>query len=290
MVALGPWPVLNDHASYRPATMGPEGDEEAGILDRHRAATSFAYRRHRVDARLAGRVLNLWTVSWDLDQPYTARVLPLPCVNLSVTDTEADVTGVVTTRYERHLTGRGYAVGARFRPGCFRPHLDGPVAALTDRHRPIVDVLGRDTTPLARAVAATDDADERVGLLADFLADLPVEPDPLADRMGDVVGRVSVDPGIVRVGQIADLAGTSVRTLQRRFAEYVGIGPKWLIQRRRILEAAVRAGDPIPPDWAELAARLGFADQSHLVREFAATVGAPPAAYARQVAGPPGDD
>lgn len=35
-------------------------------------------------------------------------------------------------------------------------------------------------------------------------------------------------------------------------------------------------------DWADLAARLGYADQSHLIRAFTRLMGHPPATYARQ--------
>ena len=35
-------------------------------------------------------------------------------------------------------------------------------------------------------------------------------------------------------------------------------------------------------DWADLAARLGYADQSHLIRAFTQLVGHPPATYARE--------
>ncbi|MEO5873514.1 MAG: helix-turn-helix domain-containing protein, partial [Streptosporangiaceae bacterium] len=68
---------------------------------------------------------------------------------------------------------------------------------------------------------------------------------------------------------------------QRLFAEYVGVSPKWVLRRARLQKAATRAdrGDTI--DWAALAAELGYADQAHLVRDFTATVGLPPARYTR---------
>lgn len=263
----------------------PAQDDEAGILHPAVAAEKFGYQRHPVDPRLADAVMNFWTVAWDLDEPYTAQVLPLPCVNLTVTNTEADVTGVTRHRYDRHLTGRGYAVGARFLPGGFRGFVDGPVSMLTDTHRPIAEVLGRDTAPLAAAVAATEDHGARVGLLTDFLAAHPRDPDPRAAEVAAVVAEVCGRPDVVRVDQIAELAGWSVRTVQRRFDAYVGAGPQWVIDRRRLLEVAARAGQPVPPDWAELAARLGYADQAHLTRVFSITVGTPPARYARNQLG-----
>ena len=49
---------------------------------------------------------------------------------------------------------------------------------------------------------------------------------------------------------MADRARLTVRTLQRGFAEYVGAGPKWVIQRCRLQDAAARAATAEPVDWA----------------------------------------
>jgi AraC-like DNA-binding protein len=35
-------------------------------------------------------------------------------------------------------------------------------------------------------------------------------------------------------------------------------------------------------DWAAVAVELGYSDQAHLVRDFTAAVGTPPARYARE--------
>lgn len=261
---------------------------EPGILNPQAARRRFDYRRHVPDRRLADFVENFWTITWDLrgQQSYTANVLPYPCVNASVTNTEADVTGLTRSRYDRRLTGRGYVVGARFRPGCFRPFIGYSVARLTDTHRPITEVLGRDTTDLERAVAGTDDLTERVRLLTDYLLTDPPTPDPVAGEMAALVDEVAVRPEITRVAQLATVASTSVRHLERQFREYVGAGPKWVIVRCRLQDAAVRAAGTDPVNWAGLAAELGFADQAHLTRAFSRTIGTPPAAYAASVKSP----
>jgi AraC-like DNA-binding protein len=54
-----------------------------------------------------------------------------------------------------------------------------------------------------------------------------------------------------------------------------------VIRRARLLEAARRADEGDVVDWAELALDLGYADQAHLTRDFTATIGVPPARYAR---------
>ncbi len=259
-----------------------DADLEPGILKPGDSARFFDYRSHRVRGQLGAFVSNFWTVTWDLSEPYVAQVLPSPCVNLSVTNTEADVTGLVSVRYDRQLTGRGYAVGARFRPACFRPFLRRPVVTLTDGHRPITEILGRDTSQLAERVAATDDVEDRVGLLAEFLeVDMPA-PDPVAARLAQVVEEIMRRPDILRVAQVAELADLSVRQLQRLFSSYVGASPKWVIDRRRLQRAAARGAEEADPDWSAVATELGFADQAHLTRAFAAAVGRPPGAFARE--------
>ena len=258
---------------------------EPGILRPVSSLQNFDYVRHETPENLSRWVENFWTITWDLpaDQPYTAEVLPYPSVNASVTNTEADVTGLVRRRYLRHLADRGYAVGARFRPACFRPFLGGPVSELTDRHRPISVVLGRDTAELERLVAAEPDPGLRVALLAGFLTEERPEEDPMAELLADVVAWVAGHREVTRVSQVSGHAGLTVRTLQRGFAAYVGAGPKWVIQRCRLQDAAARAATAEPVDWALLADELGFADQAHLTRAFTATIGVPPAAYTRQV-------
>jgi len=144
-------------------------------------------------------------------------------------------------------------------------------------------VLRRETGELQRAVAETTDRMERVALFTAFLAqDLPA-PDPVADQLALLVDEIAVRPDLTRVDQVAALAGTGVRRLQRLFLDYVGAGPKWVITRCRLQDAAVRAAADAAPDWAALAAELGFADQAHLTRAFSQIIGTPPAAYAARV-------
>jgi AraC-like DNA-binding protein len=76
--------------------------------------------------------------------------------------------------------------------------------------------------------------------------------------------------------------GCDLRTLQRRFRHYVGVSPKWVIQRYRMHEVAEELKSPTPPALAELAARLGYFDQAHFARAFKATVGESPRAFARR--------
>ncbi|MCO5994122.1 helix-turn-helix domain-containing protein [Actinoallomurus rhizosphaericola] len=96
--------------------------------------------------------------------------------------------------------------------------------------------------------------------------------------------RIAADPMLTRVDRLATAAGVGTRRLQRLFADYVGVGPKWVIRRYRMQDAADRAAGGTDIDWAALAADLGYADQAHFTRDFTATIGMSPARYARSCA------
>ncbi|MFF8847124.1 DUF6597 domain-containing transcriptional factor [Streptomyces sp. NPDC015127] len=133
-----------------------------------------------------------------------------------------------------------------------------------------------------RGVVGPDDEDARVAALDAFLLALAPAPDPQASQAMALVDRVRSDRSIRRVAELAAAEGMSTRSLQRLFSAYVGVGPKWVILRYRIHEALERAeADTAALDWSALAAELGYSDQAHLVRDFTATVGVPPTAYAR---------
>ena len=71
------------------------------------------------------------------------------------------------------------------------------------------------------------------------------------------------------------------RTLQRLFARYVGVSPKWVLRRYRLHEAAAALAREQDRPWAEVAAELGYFDQSHFIRDFTAAIGLTPVAYAQ---------
>jgi AraC-like DNA-binding protein len=70
------------------------------------------------------------------------------------------------------------------------------------------------------------------------------------------------------------------RQLERVFREQVGVTPKGYARLARFQAslALARGG----ARWAEVAARAGFADQSHLVREYRALSGASPSLLASE--------
>lgn len=234
---------------------------------------------------LTGVADYLWVLTWDLRgrEPHRQQVLTHPVVNMTfTTGGRARVVGVVRDVFTETIEGQGRVVGVRFRPGGFRPFLDGPVSAITDRFTPVEGIFGPEARTVADAIIAEPGADRAVALLEDFLRSrLPEPPDPMAAEVTAIVERIAADPALLRVDELAGGLGMGTRRLQRIFAEYVGVGPKWVIRRYRMQEAAERAGNGAGVDWAALSAELGYADQAHFTRDFSRAIGASPAQYAR---------
>ncbi|MEU3610730.1 helix-turn-helix transcriptional regulator [Streptomyces sp. NPDC006872] len=258
-----------------------------GIVDPAGLLTRVRFRRHRPAEPLRRHVETYWFIDWDLPEPYASHVVPHPSVNLTF-QWDADdgppygeLTGVALGLFTRKLTGQGRVCGAKFRPGGFRPYApDVPVSHWTGRALPARDVFPRADDATARSVVTPADDLDRIAALDAFLLSLDPAPDPRADHAMDLVQHVRTDRSLRRVTDLADQEGVSVRLLQRLFAGYVGVSPKWVILRYRIHEALERAETEEALDWPSLAADLGYADQAHLIRDFKATIGVPPTAYA----------
>lgn len=265
----------------------PEGRPDA-IVRPTAASTRFEVERLAPAPDLAHVVDYHWLVRWSLDEPHVQRIIPQPRVHVAAEDDRLLVHGVTTRRFERTLSGRAHVLGCAFHPTGFRAVLGRSVTSVRGLVTPASDVLDGDDRPVARTILGTEDAATMVDALEDWLRRFAPADDATAQQVGAWVALAEHDPSITRVDTLATRVGVGQRTLQRLFAEYVGIGPKWVLQRFRILEAAAAAHRPEDVDWATLALELGFSDQAHLTRTFTEVVGTPPATYWRSESRSPG--
>ena len=261
--------------------------EARGILRPEAVGRQFALQLLQPPADLESVIEHHWLVSWDLPdgQTYNSEVLPHPSVHLVFEPAGAAVYGVSRSRYVRQLSGTGWALGTKFHPGGFRPFVTGPVSALTDRVLELGELFGADGTRLEqRCLALPRPADALIHVHAFLRPRLPAadsgDPDlRLVRQLADSI--VTAPPG-TRVAEISGRHGVSVRTVQRLFSEYVGVGPKWVLQRYRLHEALAQLHAGAETDWGRFALDLGYYDQAHFVRDFRALVGRTPVEYERE--------
>ncbi|MBL0938923.1 MAG: AraC family transcriptional regulator [Gemmatimonadaceae bacterium] len=100
-----------------------------------------------------------------------------------------------------------------------------------------------------------------------------------ADYMvAETVRAIVGSRGAVTIDDVAATIGVHVRTLQRRFTKQVGVSPKRLARTVRFHHVC-QAWRRDPDTLARVAADCGYCDESHLVRDFRAFVGEPPATF-----------
>jgi AraC-like DNA-binding protein len=180
-----------------------------------------------------------------------------------------------------------------FRLGGTSPFVPADAAELADRCVDLADLWGPDGYRLReRLLAASTPQRRRDELAAALLARArrtPARDDPAA--AGVRAAAVALHHGAT-VGAAADRIGWTTRRLGRAFATHVGLAPKRFARVRRfqrlLRAASVRAASAEPgPDWARLAAEVGYHDQAHLIHDFRDLAGLTPGAYRPRSAGEP---
>ena len=265
----------------------------AGVLRPDEFAHHVDLVREAAGAGAQRWVENRWFLAWDLPAGrwYASEVLPHPTCTLTVelgshpraglpVFETVVVTGVCTRRFDVDVRGWGSVAGLRFRPGGLAALTGEPASDWTDRSVPATDVLPE---RLARALADPDlaasphawaeTAESGLAALADD------RPDPRYDLLLDVVADMLADHALLAVTDAAERHGVTVRTLQRLFTHYVGVGPKWVLARYRMHDAVTDLDGGWDGTLTDLAHRYGWYDQAHFTRDFTALVGVTPGQY-----------
>lgn len=257
----------------------PKPEQAPGVLYSEPAGVEIG--RFSPSTQLAASVEHFWWVRWDVTQPRVSEVLSYPCVHVVFENDEPRIVGIVRARFSRCIEGRGRVFAIKFQPGMFRALHGAPAWQLTDRVVPLAAELGRAACDIARDLWSAPTELERAKLLERHLCAATPAPDADAVLARDLVNRVRAERALRNVATLAAESGLGARSLQRLFREYVGVGPKWVLRRFRLQEAAERlkAGDDTV---ASVAASLDYFDQAHFARDFKAVVGFAPIDYIRK--------
>lgn len=179
--------------------------------------------------------------------------------------------GQLTRPLSLLVDGPAETIGVRFRPDGARGFFGSPMTAATNKRIPLAALPGSSMFPAARLRTAPPD--EQISLIEDFVErSPPPEPDP---GVADAVERLSSDEIVADPPD-----GVSMRQLQRRFADRVGVSMREfrsIVRFRRIFDRIeTRAG------WAEAALAAGYFDQAQMAREFRRYLGCTASEWARQ--------
>lgn len=254
-------------------------DPHNGLLHIKASQPLPRYWRYFPSPDLEPFVEHYWTIEWNLAQPELRETLPYPSAHFVFEPGLADLAGVTTRKYSRWLQGESRVLGVKFRPGGLRPFVPQRVSAYTDRVLPLAQLYGDAGARLGREALSQADHHAAIGVIETFLRARAPQTDATLALASTIAARIAGDRTVRSVDELARTFDTTLRTLQRLFGEYVGVGPKWMIRRYRLQEAAERLAAAETVDWPALALDLGYADQAHFIRDFKRLVGKAPAEY-----------
>lgn len=208
------------------------------------------------------------------------EILSAPNVHLFITPESALIRGIVNAQLLYDATVPAVIAGVTFRPGGFYPFFRQPVSRLGEKTTALKPLFpGADERFAAKLTGQSDE------VIFAMLEHLLRNKRPVPDKNLDLVTRIMValehDETLQTVAAVARVFGKSERSIQLLFQTYVGVGLKWVITRKRLLETVRQVRTHARSNWVEAAAELGYSSQSHFVREFKRIIGRTPSQYLR---------
>lgn len=256
------------------------------------------FLRHRPAPPLAAHVDCLWYSARGALQHTRERSLPTGCADIVVPllqdslvryDDELNPTArrlrgaIVQGAFDRFgvrgTEGPSAVVGVHFTPAGAAAFFGGALPALRNRTELLEDLWGPAARRLRERLQAAASPQQALFVLQDELLQRLLNApriDPLATA---ALAAFHADPTGARVEPVQRASGCTPAQFIRRFEQAVGLTPKRYARVLRfgaLLPTLQRCG---PRDWAQLAAGGGYADQSHLIREFRQLAGMTPGAY-----------
>ncbi|MCS5713983.1 helix-turn-helix domain-containing protein [Herbiconiux sp. CPCC 205716] len=241
-------------------------------------AAGVAFDRFELGPGLGELVRHVWVAHWNLPDgvELPQRVLAYPAVNVVIEPQRAVLAGPDPRLSVQRLTGTSWAVGVLFRPAAAVLLSADPPAVAVGRQLPFEGGPRQDVRTLMTDAPAESARQGLVDVLRRWLLPLAAGVDERGRLVNEVCRRAEEDATILRAAELAELAGVSLRTLERLLRERVGVGPKWLIECRRLQEAATRLHAHPETSLSDLAAELGYTDYPHFSRRYAAVLGETP--------------
>ncbi len=165
-------------------------------------------------------------------------------------------------------SGRLRLAGVRMHPWAAAAFLGRDAGELADEIVPLGVAVSRSLAQLIDGAADGASPRSVAAMLRTTLerrANTLCAPDAMARA---AVRRVMTSGEPLTVRALAAELGGSERRVQRIFRDAIGLSPKMFLRIARVQRATRMALDEARTTWASIAARCGYFDQAHLVRDF----------------------
>ena len=171
--------------------------------------------------------------------------------------------------------GEVVVAGVRFKTAGLGAFVSS-VHRFTNRVVPVATAFGRDAVTLERALRASVGDPKKQGALLDDYFTSHLAPTESKRQLWALKSKIEAARGLVRIDDLCDESGVSIRHVDRLFREHLGVRPKTFARIARFQNAITLLKSDPGSTMADVAARCGYYDQSHFVHEFRRFAGAPP--------------
>ena len=159
-------------------------------------------------------------------------------------------------------------VGLRFRPGSVRAIVATPLTSLVNRIVPLASVAPALDARLEAGLAGVGSTSNRSGAIQDVIGSFLGQTKPPNGIFLRSVETIRARQGRIKIQELATQLPVSRRQLEREFLANIGLSPKRWCRVVRFQHAVETMSQERDCDWADLAHRIGYADQAHFCREF----------------------
>lgn len=258
----------------------------------------MAILRYRPAAPLGLYVDALWWSRRDLPQDAGEHMLPSGSPQLivalhgksytwrrSVSDPTPNswTRGVLHGPQHRYFVAdpkpSGAVVGVSFRPGAADTLVGVPATELADRHVPIDDIWGARGRSLQEHLLDLAEPMAVLRALERELLNRLAHPRTIHPAIAKALAEPEQSWGFTRIAGIQRQAGYSPKHFIALFRHVAGLTPKHYCRVKRFGAALNALSSDAGSNLAALAASLGYADQSHMTREFRELAGITPTQY-----------
>lgn len=253
-----------------------------GVLHYRQNNKKYDLRRYFPGANFNSFIEQIWIVDWNLkeNQVHKQQNIPDPNFHLVINNNCVKLLGPVSKVYSFNMRDTGRIIGVKFECGALTEHLSNPVCEYVDKDFLAKKIFAPDFEEALLALfhVQSDGAivNEIQKCLEPFVPPLSVQK----NTTQRLVSLIKNNEDICKVEQLSQSANISQRAVQRYFSKYVGLSPKWVIRKYRlskVLEELENSSISI----LDVVSKLGYVDQSHLIRDSKEILGVTPKKYAR---------
>jgi transcriptional regulator GlxA family with amidase domain len=170
------------------------------------------------------------------------------------------------------------SIGVRFYPGTALTFLGHSLADMQERVVPLNELWGASANRLLDQLIATGSFTQRIAIIEDQLL-AQLRRSTLSDsHVTHAIKWIYADRGRPQVRDLAKAVGLCERQLSRKFPIWTGYTPKQFVRVLRFQHALESILHSPATGAATIAAQHGYADQSHMINEFAELGGGTPRA------------